>query len=565
MTAVTSSPQAPQSNGPDSTASVASGSTAARCATASRAWAPARQAPQDRVQLRERLLPSWAPVAGWMWILPVVPVVLGAILRFWQLSRPQDIAFDETYYVKDGWALVLSGYEQQWPENADDGFSSGNVPSPTGEASFVVHPPLGKWLIGLGMMLFGPGDAFGWRFFPAVAGTAMIALVVIAALLMFRSPVVAAVAGTLLAVDGLHLTHSRLALLDIFLAFFILLAFVFLLLDRVDGRLRLVKRLTDPKRPPQHDPYLAGPWLGIRWWRIAAGISCGLAIGVKWNALYYVAALGLITVAWDLGARRAAGVRMWFPAGVLKDGLFAFVSMIPVAALTYLATWTGWLRTSGGYHRQWAANNPGEGVQWLPESLRSLWEYHKAAYNFHVGLDATHTYMAGPAQWPILGRPTSYFYESLQNGEGGCTASNCSQAILNVGNPVIWWSAIPVMITLLVLALVWRRWRLDWRLLSPLALVAVGWLPWFAFPERTQFFFYALPYVPFMVLLLAAGVSMLIPGPETPRVHRVLSWSVIGLWLLLVLAVAAYFWPIWSAQVISYEAWHQRMWFPSWI
>ncbi|MDO5617499.1 dolichyl-phosphate-mannose--protein mannosyltransferase [Kocuria sp.] len=547
---MTSSPPAPE--------------TTTGAATESSAWTPARQA-VDTAQLREKLLPSWPPVATWMWLLPVLPVILGAAMRFWQLSRPQEIAFDETYYVKDGWSLVLSGFEQQWPDGADSGFSSGNVPDPTGDASFVVHPPVGKWLICLGMVLFGPDNAFGWRFFPAVAGTAMIALVVIAALLMFRSPVVAAIAGTLLAVDGLHLTHSRLALLDIFLAFFILLAFVFLLLDRIDGRKRLLKRLTEQSRNSSRNPWTWGPWLGIRWWRIAAGISCGLAVGVKWNALYFVAVLGIMTVLWDIGARRTAGITAWLPAGVLKDGVFAFVSMIPVALVTYVSTWVGWLSTSGGYHRQWAVNNPGEGVQWLPDSLRSLWEYHKAAYAFHVGLDSGHTYMAGPAQWPILGRPTSYFYESFQRGEAGCTASNCSQAILNLGNPVIWWSAIPVMIALLVLVIVWRKWRLDWRILSPMALVAVGWLPWFAYPERTQFYFYALPYLPFMVLLLAAGISMLIPAQDASRLHRWVSWGVIEVWLALVLAVAAYFWPIWTAQVIPYESWHQRMWFPSWI
>ncbi|WP_348535873.1 phospholipid carrier-dependent glycosyltransferase [Kocuria sp. JC486] len=549
---------------PRYTQSPAPGSSVAR------AWTPVRGSGDTEADLRERLLPSWPPVAAWMWLLPLLPVLLGGFMRFYQLARPQEIAFDETYYVKDGWALATSGYEQEWPDDADDSFALGVVPTPDGKASFVVHPPVGKWLIGWGMLLFGPGDAFGWRFFPAVFGTAMIALVVVAALLMFRSPVVAAVAGTLLAVDGLHLTHSRLALLDIFLAFFVLLAFVFLLLDRIDGRRRLIRKFQRSSPSGASDTidgrsHGFGAWLGVRWWRIAAGISCGLAVGVKWNALYYVAALGVITVLWDLGARRAAGIRLWLPGGVVLDGLFAFVSMIPVALLTYLSTWLGWLRTSGGYDRNWAVEHPGEGAQWLPESLRSLWEYHKAAYEFHIGLDSGHTYMAGPAQWPILGRPTSYFYESLERGQRGCEAAACSQAILNLGNPVIWWSFMPVAAAVLILVLVSRKWRFDWRVLSPLALIAVGWLPWFAYPERTQFYFYALPYLPFMVLVLAGGLSVILPDRGSPRLYRILSWSVVGTWLVLVLAVAAYFWPIWTAQVIPYEAWHQRMWFPNWI
>ena len=101
-----------------------------------------------------------------------------------------------------------------------------------------------------------------------------------------------------------------------------------------------------------------GPGLGVRWWRIAAGVSCGLAVAVKWNALYFVAALGLLTVLWDLTARRAAGVRLWLPSGLLRDGIPAFLSMIPVALVVYLSTWTGWFRSTGGYRRQWAAEHP---------------------------------------------------------------------------------------------------------------------------------------------------------------------------------------------------------------
>lgn len=486
-------------------------------------------------------------------------------MRFWNLNHPQDIVFDETYYVKDSWALAVSGYEQAWPDTADDAFANGNPPEPTGDPAFVVHPPVGKWLIAVGMMLFGPGDSMGWRFSSALCGTAMIALVVIAALLMFRSPGIAAIAGTILAVDGLHLTQSRLALLDIFLAFFILLAFVLLLFDRIDGRRRLVKRLTERSRNTERNPYLMGPWLGVRWWRIAAGISCGLAVGVKWNALYYIAALGIITVMWDIGARYSAGIKLWLPAGVLKDGLFAFISMIPVAFVTYLVTWSGWLMSAGGSYRTWASDNPGAGIQWLPGPLRSLWEYHKEAYAFHLSLDQDHDYQAGPDQWPILGRPTSYFYRKFEYGQNGCTETDCVQAILNQGNPVVWWSAIGAMVVAIVAVCLWRAWRADWRLLSLLAMIAVGWLPWFAYMERTMFFFYALPYLPFMALLLAAVISMLVPASDSDPLQKKVCWAIIAVWMLLLLGVAAYFWPLWTAEQIPYDAWRQRLWFPRWL
>lgn len=528
----------------------------------SAAWTPRRAAPTE-AELLARLLPRTPLRPSPLWLLPLASILLGAFLRFWHLGRPQDIAFDETYYVKDSWAIMLSGYEREWPDDADAGFAAGTPPEPLEGPSYAVHPPLGKILIGLGMRAFGAGDAFGWRFSSAVAGTLMIVLIVIAAALLFRSPIVSAIAGLLLSVDGLHLSHSRLALLDIFLALFVLLAFVLLLLDREDGRRRLARRLAAPPGPGASSdrPALWGPGLGVRWWRIAAGISCGLAVGVKWNALYFVAALGLLTVAWDLTARRTAGLRWWPVSGLLRDGASAFLSMIPVALAAYLATWTGWLRTDGGYRRQWAQEHPGEGIQWLPGPLRSLWEYHVSAYDFHRGLATEHTYMSQPWDWLVLGRPTSYFYESPTSGQAGCEVAKCSQQIFNQGNPAIWWAALAALAVAAAVVVV----RRDWRLLSLLSLVAVGWVPWLMYPERTKYFFYALPYLPFLILILAGVAGLALPGPRTRLWPARLGWLVIGLWLAVVLLMAAFFWPLWSAQVLPYDDWRARMWFDSWI
>ena len=108
---------------------------------------------------------------------------------------------------------------------------------------YVVHPPVGKWMIAGGMWLFGPDNPLGWRFSAALAGTVSIALVALIAQKLFGSLILGAAAGLLLAVDGHHLVMSRTSLLDIFLMFWILAAFGALLMDRDDGRRRLAVRL----------------------------------------------------------------------------------------------------------------------------------------------------------------------------------------------------------------------------------------------------------------------------------------------------------------------------------
>src|SRR5690606_20036289 len=106
-------------------------------------------------------------------------------------------------------------------------------------ADFVVHPPMGKWMIALGQLLLGPEDPAGWRLASAVVGTLSIAVLGLCAWLIWKNALLAISASLLLAVDGHHYAQSRIGLLDIFLMWWVLVAFLFLLLDREHGRRRL--------------------------------------------------------------------------------------------------------------------------------------------------------------------------------------------------------------------------------------------------------------------------------------------------------------------------------------
>lgn len=522
-------------------------------------------APYSLDALRDRLAVTAFAAPRYAWVLPLIITVLGGVLRFWNLGHPNAIVFDETYYAKDAYSMLHFGYERNWVENADESFVAGAPAGLKDTAEYVVHPPVGKWMIAAGMAIFGDNNPFGWRFAAALIGTLSIALIAYAAWLLFRSAAVATLAALFTAVDGLHLVQSRLALLDIFLMFWLLATFVCLLLDRRSARERLARKIasnaaTHGGRPtPEFMNY--GPMLGLRWWRLAAGICAGLAVGVKWNGLFFIAAFGLLTVFWDATARRSVGVRKWLLAATVRDGVPAFCSLIVVGLGTYLLTWTGWFLSDHAYDRQWAANHPSEGVQWLPPALRSLWEYHRSAYAFHSGLDSPHTYQAAAWQWLILGRPTSYFYESPQQGEAGCRVSKCSEAVLNIGNPLLWWAFIVAIIFALVVLIV----RSDWRFGALLGVFAVGYLPWFAYPHRTMFFFYALSFMPYLVLMLAGLFGLALGRPGDSPARKKWGLIVAGVFVIGLLLISIFFLPLWTAQTIPYEHWRWRMWFDAWI
>ncbi|MCB5280914.1 MULTISPECIES: phospholipid carrier-dependent glycosyltransferase [unclassified Arthrobacter] len=523
--------------------------------------------------LQERLigsLRSWRDYPPslrlWFWLVPSISAALGGILRFVRLDSPRSLVFDETYYVKDGYSLLVSGYERAWPDKANDSFVAGNPQVLLDTPEYVVHPPVGKWMIAAGMWLFGPDNPFGWRFGAALTGTLSIFLLALIAQKLFRSLTLGAVAGVLLAVDGHHLVMSRTSLLDIFLMFWVLAAFGALLMDRDDGRRRLAVRLgrqagAAPDGRPDLLQLASGPWLGIRWWRLAAGVCLGLAVGTKWSGLFFLAGFGLLTVFWDLSARRIAGIHGWISGGILKDGIPAFLGIVPVAALVYTATWTGWFLSKDAYFRNWAAAVPSAEWGWLPNAVRSLAHYHLEAYRFHQGLSSEHPYEASAWSWLVLGRPTSFFYESPKPGSPGCDTASCTTAILSVGNPVIWWGAAVCLGVLLF----WWAGRRDWRAGAVLAAVGAGYLPWFLYPERTMFYFYAVSFEPFLVLALVYCLGLVLGQRTDPLWRRRSGLYLVTLFVVTAIVVSAFFYPVWTAETITYQDWRFRMWMPSWI
>ena len=515
---------------------------------------------EARRSLRERLVPPMPHdrLAGWLW--PLAVTVLAGVLRFWDLGRPRAVVFDETYYMKDGLSLLRYGYERAAIEGADAKILDGVTEVFKNDPSFVVHPPFGKWVIGAGMQLFGV-DPFGWRFSVALLGTLAVLMVARITRRLTRSTLIGTAAGLLMAVDGMAIVHSRTALLDQTVMFCALAAFGFLLIDRDRSRARLATLAEQRGLGDDGVGRGLGPWLWWRPWRVAAAVMLGLTIGTKWSGLWFLALFGLMTVVWDVGARRIVGVRRPWLATFLKDAWPAAIVMVGVAAAVYLACWWGWLVSDDGWGRQWAAENPGEGLLWLPEALRSLWHYHQEAWGFHVGLSSPHSYQSNPWSWPLQARPTSFFYESYKLGEKGCEVDSCAAEVIALGNPIVWWAATA--------ALVHQAWRWlarrDWRSGAVLVGFIAGWAPWLLFQGRTVFTFYAIAFLPYMIMALAMSLGVVLGRAQASPNRRTWGAVVAGGVVLAAVAAGWFFYPIWTGQTIPYDVWHIRMWFPTWV
>ena len=410
---------------------------------------------------------------------------LGLILRLWNLASPKGKIFDEVYYATNAQSLLQNGVE---------------IDSKTGLAQFIVHPPTGKWLIAIGIKLFGYNE-FGWRFAAALIGSLSIVLMYFTAKKLFNNQLLSVFAAALISMDGLHLVHSRIALLDIFLLFFIQIAVLALL----------------------HQKY----WL--------SAIALGLATSVKWSGLYVLIVFALLVLIMDYRKHRYLGSEK--PIRQVIDNFpIRFLQFGIAPALIYLSSWIGWFLTNNGWSRNWSAN-----------PLRSLWHYHSEILNFHAKLSEPHPYDANPWSWLIQGRPTSFFYETPKN----CGGTRCSQEILALGTPILWWLAT---IALFVTIGFWVSKR-EWQAEILLVVIGASYLPWFAIQNRTMFSFYAIAFEPFILLTLVYVLSKVIKHQRRIAIS-------IG---AIVLINFFYFLPIFLGLPITYNSWHDRMWLPSWI
>jgi dolichyl-phosphate-mannose-protein mannosyltransferase len=493
---------------------------------------------------------------AWSWLGPLVVTAVAGLQRFVGLGTPHALVFDEVYYVKEAASYLRYGVEvarPAVPSGATDPFVLGRVNSYAGSPEFVVHPPVGKWMIAIGEWIFGPASSFGWRFSVALCGTLSVLLLGRIAHRLFGSALLATTASLLLAVDGQEFVHSRTGILDLFIMFWALAGFGCLLIDRDRTRARLA-RATDLTR--------WGPWTGPRWWRIAGVLCLTLCTGVKWSGLYFAAAFLTLSVAWDATARRAAGVRRPLVGAAVLDAGQAFVTTAVLLPAGYLATWTGWFRSTKGWDRSWGRQHPAaHGWGWVPDALRSLWHYHGEMWHFNVTLHTPHPYMANPWGWTILARPTAFYYETVTQGHGGCSVAQCSQAVLALGNPLIWWGGT---LALAVLAFRWALSR-DWRAGAIATGFGAGWLPWFLYQDRTIFQFYAVAFVPWVVLAVTYCLGLLVGPRDRPAAGRRPAVLAAGSYVFVTVLTFWFFYPILAAQVIPHAGWALRMWFPSWI
>ena len=428
-----------------------------------------------------------------------------ALLRSIHLTRPNVIVADELYYAREACFFVYRSQQT----------------CGIGEDAVSPHPPLGKWLISLGIRAFG-FNPLGWRIAALAAGVLTVALLYLLARRLLGTMPGAAMAAGLLAIDPLHFVHSRIAMLDVFVTLFIVASFLFLVIDR------------DHCEAAGGDSSAhGGQSILSRQWLIAAGLAAGAAAATKWVGFLALVGVAVLSVLWAASRQATETLRERLGAAVRNQRWQLVVAMVIAPLVVYVVSFAG--RIDGPVlswpwaHGSWA---------------RNFLYAQRAMLQYHLELEYPGPYTSPAWSWPLIRRPVVYFQEASEGRY---------REILALGSPVVWWASLPAVAYLGIRVAQRRR-------ASDAAVVVVGgfavlYLPWLpVITERSYtFLYYLLPAVPFMCLALATVV--------TPWVRSRRGGAIVAVFCALAIAFFAFFYPVLTATPLSKQAAEARQWF----
>lgn len=394
--------------------------------------------------------------------------------------------FDEIYHARTAWEHLNGVYPYE-----------------------VSHPPLGKLIISLGILLFGT-TPFGWRFMGTLFGVLMLPVIYVFAKKLFGGRAVPSACVLILATDFMHFVQSRIATIDTYGVFFIMLMYLFMFLfvgyEAPEGKL-----------PPLS--YLA-----------LSGIFFGLGAAAKWTAIYAGAGLSVIWGCWWF-FNRSLGLRSFF-----KNAAFCLLFFVLVPGLIYYLSYFAYGTASGLKAPE---------MFFSREYATIVWENQKFMLSYHSGLVAEHPYSSKWYQWMLDIRPILYYLKYFNDG----TRSSFGAFV----NPVLCWAGLLSLPVLIYTAIARRDRQAGFILVGYLAQL----LPW-VFISRLTFEYHYFPCTVFLVLALGYVFKIIRLGRR--------SWKIlIGGFVLLSSAVFVLFYPALSGLIVdNTKATAILGWLPTW-
>lgn len=326
------------------------------------------------------------------------------------------------------------------------------------------HPPLGKLIIGLGIRAFGL-NPFGWRFMGVLFGILMLPFLYVFIKNLFGSTAIAVCGTSIFAFDFMHFVQTRIATIDTYGVFFIILMYFF-----------IYRYITAPRDELSSQRRCTLPLF-------LSGLSFGLGVACKWTAVYAGAGLAVIWLLFRIARAKelkATGHGDTHKKEITKDILNCILFFVIIPAIIYYFSYYPYGKASG---------MSGVSMFFKEDYAKLVLDNQRFMFTYHAGVDATHPYSSRWYQWIVDGRPILYYLRSQPD--------NMKSAFGAFLNPLVCWGGL-----LAVFCMVWKTIKFkDGKALFILIGYLAQLVPWMLI-SRVTFEYHYFPCLIFLVLAL---------------------------------------------------------------
>ena len=412
------------------------------------------------------------------------------------------------------------------------------------------HPPLGKLIMSVGITIFGM-TPFGWRFMGTLIGALMLPAMYLFGIQLTKKRKFASFAMLLMSLDLMHFTQTRIATIDSFPTFFIIVSYLcmtrYILSDPFavsPGKPRIFTKLYIKSLVPL----------------LLSGLFIGCAIASKWIGLYAGAGLvvlffygiyrqfrsGLIAFEIDpdslkkTESDRVNAARKLMLKRIFTTLGFCVLFFVAIPVVIYYLSYIPYLSPTGNVT-----------IERIIRAQQSMLSYHSTP-----GLGMDHPFQSPWWQWPLVLKPMWYAKDAF-------VASGYGANIICMGNPAVFYVGSMAMVAVLILLVkkyLWRnkrdlKSRTDTPILAILAIsFAAQYLPWVLVP-RSMFIYHYFASLPFIILATMLMASYI--KSEKLRDGLMLAMLIAALVLFIM------FYPYASGMTVSTEYMSFLRWFPN--
>ena len=436
-------------------------------------------------------------------------------------KMPFDLLFDEQDTIPETENLMNSTYFDEI-YHAGTAWEHLNYIDPYE----TTHPPLGKVIMSWGIKIFGL-NTFGWRFMGTLVGVLMVPVMYLLAKLLFKKTRYAFIAAFLMTFDFMHFVQTRIATIDSYGVFFIMLMYLLMgiYFYMSYNKTPLIKTLIP---------------LGL------SGIFFGLGAASKWIGLYAGAGLAILFFIslykrWSeylyakydgtgMSQIQRDDITDAFTKKTLITLAWCVLFFIVIPIGIYVASYIPIMKIGPS------------------KDLSYVWRNQENMFSYHSGLDSSHPFASKWYEWPFLIKPMWFYSNDAVRGTGYMAS------IATFGNPAVWWIGTLSMLYLFVDTYLHRKIPKE----SVFIIIAFisQFLPW-VFIDRSMFIYHYFASVPFVVLSITYAIRNL------EERYKMKKWAIL-VYLAVVLALFAMFYPVLSGTVIP--SWYGKLlkWLPSW-